>query len=147
MTTTATGPSTECRLGNHKTCARLSMRCACDCHGGIQMPPTRKTATVTPITSRPRTTAAPDLTIVWEEPRPKTRGGRNSLVERLQPALDQLRAKPGAWARIASYESKSAAGSAAKSMRKRTPGFEFEARNGDGHSRLYARFVGDHQDA
>lgn len=86
--------------------------------------------------------------IAWEAP-PETGFGRNKVD--WSQALHQLRTNPGHWARIAEYDREATAASAAQSLRKRHPEYEFRStivreggvgREYEGTSRVYGRFVG-----
>jgi len=85
--------------------------------------------------------------IRWENP-PSTRGGRytdwNAL---LLPLMEQ----PNRWAIIATRPTSMSAQSAAGGLRakrsKMPPGrWEFAARQVDGEHRIYARYLGPHED-
>lgn len=77
------------------------------------------------------------MTVTWEEPEDSV---NDSLFTK--EVREQLKAKPGEWARIAV-----ASRSLRTRWRKQYPGFEFTSRTVEGETRsrgaLYARWVGE----
>lgn len=89
----------------------------------------------------------------WEEPPPNQarNGGRpvDTYTSRFTAIADELRARPGEWAVVEEIEGHRNRGLATKirlgSMLCFTPAGDFEAvaRQADGITRTYARFLGD----
>lgn len=108
-----------CLRGHHDNCTTSSCTCT-ECH-----PPV----------------------VMWEEP-PGSPRGRAAKCPLTADQLDELRANPGRWARIHTYDRHTSASSAARRIQKGTypemPEGHWEAtgrRDGAG-SVLYARYVG-----
>jgi hypothetical protein len=151
---TKAGYCQNCREDNHGLC--MAPRCACTTGKHDMRPqplsqrhprPTPKERTMSNSTQAPPRSTPPagaelDGDLVWEEPPPQ--GRRSSILPKALPKLDALRARPGAWARILSFDSKTTASGAKKRLAEAAgEGFEFHAgRNGPG-SAVWGRFVGD----
>lgn len=88
-----------------------------------------------------------DYTVQWEEPPPATRGGSSG---QLYEALEAIKERPNAWAKIVQSKSRSGASSiltGIKKEKRRIPEgkYEFTVRT-DGEAKtstLYAMYVGD----
>lgn len=83
--------------------------------------------------------------IVWETPPPRRPGRTSRTIDTILEALPALQGRPGEWARVAVYSSKSSAGSARTACQKKDEfnGLEFRASQvGGPGSRLYARWIG-----
>lgn len=136
-----------CRSGEHGMCA--SVKCTCPSagrrnHALRRSNPIRheEIAVPTPLRAAPKASREPDIELVWEEP--PTHPRRVNTEVRFAPLLEQVQEQPGKWARLATWPGKSAAGTAAKTLRAKGPtGYEYKATIRDGRSALYARFIGD----
>lgn len=83
--------------------------------------------------------------LVWEDPPPHRPGRTSRTVTAILDALPALQSRPGEWARVCVYPSKSSAGTARSLCRKRPEfaGLEFASTSTGGPgSRLYARWIG-----
>lgn len=92
--------------------------------------------------SPPGTQAPPQLQIavVREDPPAIVRRARTS---RFAAALEEVKATPGEWFRVATFPKRRGASSAASTCKKAFTGFEFTARkHGAQGSALFAKFVG-----
>jgi hypothetical protein len=107
--------------------------------------PDRKLAAV----PNKRTVAEPHLELAWEDPPVSPTHGRQPLRDRLATILEQVKERPGTWARVATYERKSSANSGANGLRKKPPAgrWEFKGCKLDNGSALYARYLGDNDKA
>lgn len=87
---------------------------------------------------------APMIELAWEEPPPSRRGRHSGTEARLRELLETLRGKPGRWARLAVYPSKTSANSARTRLHKHHPKdqWEFQAVVDGATSKLYGRYVG-----
>lgn len=87
---------------------------------------------------------APPEGFAWEDPPPRTR----VRIVVGDSTVKALRSRPGQWARVKSWTTKSTASAAAKRIRDgKVPGlavddWEAEGRTTDGGSALWLRFVG-----
>lgn len=87
----------------------------------------------------------PVIDFAWETPPAIVRGPRPvALVLKDTGKLDELRERPGEWARLITYENKSSASTAVKKLRVELPEFEWEARSlketgAKTRSRVYGR--------
>lgn len=121
----------------------------------VNAEPAAPRSALTPVDDEPAATARrtnrpiapPVIELVWEEPpEPTSGGGRAPLRDRLAPVLVAVQERPEQWARIAIYERRSSAGSAAKTLQKKPPAGRWEFRpaaTAGGGSALYARWLGD----
>lgn len=91
-----------------------------------------------------------DYKIEWGDPPPATRGGTSG---QLYVALEQIKERPGEWAKVVASNSRSGASSiltGIKKQKRRIPEgqYEFQVRT-DGTtmtSTLYARYIGSEED-
>lgn len=89
--------------------------------------------------TRPKAGEEDLVTPKWEDP-PNSWGRRPIDWAKI---LEPLRTNPNRWARVATYESRSGVGTAAKRARELVGAdFEIVTRTVDGGSAMFARFVG-----
>lgn len=76
---------------------------------------------------------------MWEEPPPRSRGGKVKAAVEL--ALVQLKERPGEWARILTFTGKTTSGGMRKQLAAQYPDCEFRAGRFEEGSALWARYV------
>ena len=151
--------SSMCRDRNHKTCAELRMRCACECHAGQDAQLAKKAATSKKVVSArtrataepaplPREDRGPVIELVKADPPPVVkRSYYRPLSEQVRPLLEQvLVAGDRDWFRVVLFFKAMSAPIAVRKIRQAysKTEWEFEARKLDevGQSAIYVRWIG-----